>query len=77
MKENVKMTLSKNVFKQPVKNNLRTYDSIQKIATGRWDDCTTGCLLQSWTKCMRQTLVFMWKRAMRENFNFYFSTVFC
>ena len=29
------MTDGKNVFKQPVKNNLRTYDSIQKIATGR------------------------------------------
>ena len=34
-----------NVFVQPVKLNLRTYDSIQKIATGQGDDYTTGFLL--------------------------------
>ena len=28
-----------------VKNDLRTYDNIQKIATGQGDDYTTGCLL--------------------------------
>ena len=33
-----------NVFDQPVRNNLITYD-IQKIATGQGDDYTTGCLL--------------------------------
>ena len=32
----------KNVFDQPVKNDLRTYDNIQKIATGEGDDYTTG-----------------------------------
>ena len=32
-------------FDQPVKNNLRTYDNIRKIATGQGDDYTTGCLL--------------------------------
>ena len=32
-------------FDQPVKNNLRTYDNIPKIATGQGDDYTTGCLL--------------------------------
>ena len=32
-------------FDQTVKNNLITYDSIQKIATGQGDDYTTGCLL--------------------------------
>ena len=32
-------------FSQPVKTNLRTYDNIQKIATGEGDYCTTGCLL--------------------------------
>ena len=31
-------------FHQPVKNNLITYDSIQKIATGQGDDYKTGCL---------------------------------
>ena len=28
-----------------LKNDLRTYENIQKIATGQGDDCTTGCLL--------------------------------
>ena len=34
-----------NFFDQPVKNNLITYESIQKIATSQEDDYTTGCLL--------------------------------
>ena len=34
-----------NIFDQPVKNDLRTYDNSQKIATGSLDDYTTGCLL--------------------------------
>ena len=34
-----------NIFDQPVKNNLRTYDSIWKISIGQGDDYTTGCLL--------------------------------
>ena len=32
-------------FNQPVKNDLRIYDNIQKVATGQGDDYTTGCLL--------------------------------
>ena len=35
----------KNVFDQPGKNDLVTYESIQKIATGQGGDYTTGCLL--------------------------------
>ena len=35
----------RNFFDQPLIINLRTYDNIQKIATGQRDDCTTGCLL--------------------------------
>ena len=35
----------KHFFDQPVKNNLRTYDSIRKIETGKRDDYTTSCLL--------------------------------
>ena len=27
-----------------IKNNLRAYDDIQKIATGQGNDYTTGCL---------------------------------
>ena len=37
----------KNFFDQPVKSNLRTYDSIRKNATGQGDDYTTVCLLDS------------------------------
>ena len=32
-------------FDQTVKNNIRTYDNISKIATGQGDDYATGCLL--------------------------------
>ena len=32
-------------FGQPVKNDLITYENIRKIATGREDEYTTGCLL--------------------------------
>ena len=34
-----------NVFDQPIRNNLITYDNIRKVATGQGDDYTTGCLL--------------------------------
>ena len=34
-----------NIFDQPVKNNLRTYDNIRKIAIDQGDDYTTACLL--------------------------------
>ena len=35
----------KNFFNQTIKNGLKTYDNIKKIATGQHDDYTTGCLL--------------------------------
>ena len=35
----------KNYYDQPVKNHLRTYDNVWKIAIGQGDDYTTGCLL--------------------------------
>ena len=35
----------RNLFDQPIKNNLKTYDNIRKIVTGQGDDYTTGCLL--------------------------------
>ena len=34
-----------NFFDQPVKNNMRKYDNIQKLVTGQGDDYTTVCLL--------------------------------
>ena len=35
----------RNLFDQRIKNDLRAYDHIRKIATGQGDDYTTGCLL--------------------------------
>ena len=34
-----------NFFDQPIKDNKVTYENIRKIATGKRDDYTTGCLL--------------------------------
>ena len=39
------MINGENFFDQPIKNNKVTYENIRKIATGRGDDYTTGCLL--------------------------------
>ena len=39
------MITERNFFNQPIKNDLKTYDSIRKIATGQGDDYTTGGLL--------------------------------
>ena len=33
------------MFDQTVKNDLRAYDNIRKIATGQGDDDIAGCLL--------------------------------
>ena len=32
-------------FDQPVNSDLKTYENIGKVATGKGDDYTTGCLL--------------------------------
>ena len=39
------MINGENFFDQPIKNNKVTYENIRKIATGKRDDYTTGCLL--------------------------------
>ena len=39
------MINGRNFFDHIVKNNLKTYDNIRKIATGQGDDHKTGCLL--------------------------------
>ena len=39
------MTNGENFFDQLIKHNKVTYESIRKIATGRGDNYTTGCLL--------------------------------
>ena len=35
----------KNFFDQPINYNIKTNENIRKIATGKGDDYTTGCLL--------------------------------
>ena len=35
----------RNVFDQPINNIIKNYENIRKIATGKEDDYTTGCLL--------------------------------
>ena len=32
-------------FDQPINDDAKTYENIRKIATGKGDDYTTGCLL--------------------------------
>ena len=39
------MIVGQKFFDQPVRNDLTTFDNIQKIKTGQRDDYTTGCLL--------------------------------
>ena len=35
----------RNFFDQPINSMNKTYENIRKIATGKCDDYTTGCLL--------------------------------
>ena len=37
--------MERTFFNQPVKNSMKTYDNIRKIATGQGDDYKTGWLL--------------------------------
>ena len=39
------MSDRRNFFDQPVDNDIKTYENIQKITTGQGDDYTIGCLL--------------------------------
>ena len=39
------MTDGQNLFDQPIKNGLKTYENIRKIPSGQGDVCTPGCLL--------------------------------
>ena len=36
---------SRNFYDQPISDEIKKYDEIRKIATGKGDDSTTGCLL--------------------------------
>ena len=57
-----------NVFDQPVRNDLITYDNIQKIATGQEDDYTTGCLLDynNFKKYYKMTAIDLTKQQAHE-----------
>ena len=37
--------MEKNLFNQPIKIYIKTYENIQKITTGQGDDYPTFCLL--------------------------------
>ena len=39
------MTDDKNFFNQSINSNIKTYENIRKIATGKEDDYKIGCLL--------------------------------
>ena len=49
----------RNFFDQPVKNDLRIYDNIQKITTSSGDDYTTGYLLDypNFKKCYKMIAI--------------------
>ena len=34
---------NKNFFDQPINSELKTYENIRKVATGKGDDYATGC----------------------------------
>ena len=35
----------RNFYDQPINDQIKKYDEIRKIAAGKGDNCTTGCLL--------------------------------
>ena len=39
------LTDGRNFYDQPINDQIKKYDEIRKIATGKGDDYTTGCLL--------------------------------
>ena len=45
IKDHNVMIDKRNLFYDPIKNDLKTYDNIRKIATGIDDDYTSGYLL--------------------------------
>ena len=57
----------KRFFYQPVKNDLITYENIQKIATGQEDDYTTGCLLDCNNRFKQTTSAWCWSKSNKTN----------
>ena len=52
------MTDGRNFFDHPIKNDIKTYDNIRKIATGQSDDYTPG--VRCWFKS-NTTNYFYWR----------------
>ena len=46
----------KNLFNQPIKNGIKTYDIIQKIAVVERDDYSSGCLLDYYIITLKITI---------------------
>ena len=69
------MIVGRNFFgHQPIRNDIKTYENIRRVPTGRGDDCITGCLLENNKHFMliqnNTTHFFHWKsRASRKYIN--------
>ena len=61
------MTDRRNLFDQPLKNNLGTYNNIQKITTDQGDDYTTGFLLDY--PYFKEYYKMIWKMLIRKQYS--------
>ena len=60
------MTDEKNVFNQPVKNDLKTCDNVHKISTGQGDDYANECLLDyPYFKKWYKSIVINWSKQQK------------
>ena len=55
----------RNLFDQPINRMSKTYENIRNIATGNWDDYTTGCLLDY--PCFKENYKMIAVDVSREN----------
>ena len=47
----------RNLFDQPTNSMTKTYENIRKTTTGKWDDYTTGCLLDYFKKIYKMIAI--------------------
>ena len=64
------MVNGRNVFDKLIENDLKTYDNIQKIATGKGDDFITGYLLDYLYFKEYYKLIAMYLRKTIQQINF-------
>ena len=66
------MIHGQNISDQPVQNNLKTYDNIQKIAIGQGGDYTNGCLLDNnyLNNCYKMIVIDLSKQQALDADNF-------